>query len=97
MIGDHTPVHDAIADDPLWSAQCGTQSHGGSPVHYWSKCTVMIKCAELDAAVCMLTGVVACPSLMYGTLPDDDIIGAAVDMVLRSADLPPAPARTVET
>jgi AcrR family transcriptional regulator len=53
--------------------------------------------AELDAAVSMLTGVVACPSLMYGTLPDDDIIGAAVDMVLRSADLPPTPARTVET
>lgn len=53
--------------------------------------------AELDAAVSMLTGVVACPSLMYGTLPDDDIIGAAVDMVLKSADLPPTPARTVET
>lgn len=53
--------------------------------------------AELDAAVSMLTGVVACPSLMYGTLPDDDIIGAAVDMVLRSADSPGTPARTVET
>lgn len=50
--------------------------------------------AELDASVSMLTGVVACPSLMYGTLPDDDIIEAAVDMVLRSAGPPP---RTVET
>ncbi len=50
--------------------------------------------AELDASVSMLTGVVACPSLMYGTLPDDDIIEAAVDMVLRSAGSPP---RTVET
>lgn len=50
--------------------------------------------AELDAAVSMLTGVVACPSLMYGTLPDDGIIEAAVDMVLRSAGPPP---RTVET
>jgi hypothetical protein len=41
--------------------------------------------AELDAAVSMLTGVVACPSLMFGTLPDDDIIAAAVDIVLGSA------------
>jgi AcrR family transcriptional regulator len=40
--------------------------------------------AELDAAVSMLTGVVACPSLMFGTLPDDDIIEAAVDIVLGS-------------
>ncbi|WP_293050550.1 TetR/AcrR family transcriptional regulator [Mycobacterium sp.] len=40
---------------------------------------------ELDAAVSMLSGVVACPSLMFGTLPDDDVIEAAVDMVLRSA------------
>lgn len=40
--------------------------------------------AELDAAVSMLTGVVACPSLMFGTLPDDDIIAAAVDIVLSS-------------
>jgi len=29
---------------------------------------------------------VACPSIMFGTLPDDDIIAAAVDIVLRSAD-----------
>jgi AcrR family transcriptional regulator len=40
--------------------------------------------AELEAAVSMLTGVVACPSLMFGTLPDDDIIAAAVDIVLSS-------------
>jgi len=40
---------------------------------------------ELDAAVSMLSGVVACPSLMFGTVPDDDVITAAVDMVLRCA------------
>jgi len=40
---------------------------------------------ELDAAVSMLSGVVACPSLMFGTVPDDDVIAAAVDMVLRCA------------
>ncbi|ORA05955.1 hypothetical protein BST17_06300 [Mycolicibacterium bacteremicum] len=38
--------------------------------------------ARLDAAVSMLTGVVACPSLMFGTLPDDAVIDAAVDVVL---------------
>jgi AcrR family transcriptional regulator len=53
--------------------------------------------AELHAAVSMLTGVVACPSLMYGTLPEDDVIEAAVDMVLGSADSPHTPPRTVET
>lgn len=36
----------------------------------------------LEAAVQMLTGVVACPALMYGTLPGDDVIEAAVDIVL---------------
>ena len=41
--------------------------------------------AELEAAVSMLTGVVACPSIMFGALPDDDVIDAAVDIVLRSA------------
>ncbi|UMB71952.1 TetR/AcrR family transcriptional regulator [Mycobacterium paraterrae] len=41
--------------------------------------------AELEAAVSMLTGVVACPSIMYGSLPGDDVIAAAVDIVLRSA------------
>jgi AcrR family transcriptional regulator len=43
---------------------------------------------ELEAAVSMLTGVVACPSIMFGTLPDDDVITAAVDIVLRSAKSP---------
>jgi AcrR family transcriptional regulator len=38
--------------------------------------------AALDASVSMLTGVVACPSLMYGELPDDSVITAAVDIVL---------------
>jgi len=36
----------------------------------------------LDAAISMLAGVVACPSLMFGTVPDDDVIEAAVDIVL---------------
>ncbi len=40
--------------------------------------------AALEAAVAMLTGVVACPSLMYGNVPDDDTIEAAVDIVLGS-------------
>ncbi len=39
--------------------------------------------AELEAAISMLSGVVACPSLMFGTVPGDDVIEAAVDMVLR--------------
>jgi AcrR family transcriptional regulator len=41
--------------------------------------------AQLDAAVSMLTGVVACPSLMFGTLPDDAVIAAAVDIVLKGS------------
>ena len=41
--------------------------------------------AGLDAAVSMLTGVIACPSLMFGTLPEDVVIETAVDMVLKSA------------
>jgi AcrR family transcriptional regulator len=41
--------------------------------------------AELEAAISMLAGVVACPSLMFGTVPDDDVIEAAVDIVLHSA------------
>ena len=44
--------------------------------------------AALDAAVSMLTGVIACPSLMFGTLPDDGIIEAAVDIVLNSPRSP---------
>ena len=42
---------------------------------------------ELESEVSMLAGVVACPSFMFGRLPDDDAIGAAVDIVLRSADI----------
>ena len=38
---------------------------------------------ELEAAVSMLSGVVACPAIMFGTLPEDDAIAAAVDIVLR--------------
>src|SRR6195952_5400410 len=41
--------------------------------------------AALDAAVSMLTGVVACPALMFGTVPEDDVIEAAVDVVLKGA------------
>ncbi len=41
--------------------------------------------AALDAAVHMLTGVVACPSLMFGTVPDDAVIEAAVDIVLNGS------------
>lgn len=41
--------------------------------------------AELEAAVSMLTGVIACPSLMFGTLPEDEVIAAAVDIVLKSS------------
>ena len=37
----------------------------------------------LTFAISMLAGVVACPSLMFGTVPDDDVIEAAVDAVLR--------------
>ena len=33
----------------------------------------------------MSTGVVACPTLMFGTLPDDAVIEAAVDLVLTAA------------
>jgi len=40
--------------------------------------------AELEAVISMLAGVVACPSLMFGTLPDDDVIEAGVDIVLRA-------------
>lgn len=39
----------------------------------------------LDAAVSMLTGVVACPSIMFGTLPDDAVIEAAVDIILNAS------------
>ena len=39
--------------------------------------------ADLEAAVSMLSGVVTCPSLMFGKVPDDDVIGAAVDIVVK--------------
>jgi hypothetical protein len=42
---------------------------------------------EFEAVVSMLAGVVACPSIMFGGLPDDDAIAAAaVDIVPRSAN-----------
>ncbi|MSW83084.1 MAG: TetR family transcriptional regulator [Actinobacteria bacterium] len=40
--------------------------------------------ARLEAIVSMLSGVVACPALMFGTVPDDDVIAAAVDIVLKT-------------
>ncbi|MGK2879524.1 MAG: TetR/AcrR family transcriptional regulator [Mycobacterium sp.] len=46
--------------------------------------------AQLAAAVSMLAGAVACPSIMFGTLPDDDQIEAAVDIVLRSVTAGPS-------
>jgi hypothetical protein len=46
--------------------------------------TEVLDGAQLDAATSMLTGVVACPTLMFGTLPDDDVIEAAVDLILRT-------------
>lgn len=42
--------------------------------------------AQLEAAVSMLAGVVACPSIMFGRLPTDDVIVAAVDMVLANTN-----------
>lgn len=29
-------------------------------------------------------GLVACPALMFGTVPDDEVIAAAVDIVLKT-------------
>jgi AcrR family transcriptional regulator len=42
--------------------------------------------ARLEAAVSMISGVVACPTIMFGELPDDDVIAAAVDIVLSARD-----------
>lgn len=42
---------------------------------------------ELEAAVSMLAGVVACPTLMFGEPPDDDVIEAAVELLLRGTRL----------
>ncbi|MGO4442169.1 TetR/AcrR family transcriptional regulator [Mycobacterium sp. 2YAF39] len=41
--------------------------------------------SDLEAAISMLAGVVACPTMMFGSVPDDDVIDAAVDLVLRSS------------
>ncbi|GAA2069642.1 TetR/AcrR family transcriptional regulator [Williamsia deligens] len=35
-----------------------------------------------DAAVQMMSGVVLCPAVMYGELPDDELIAQAVDILL---------------
>ena len=40
---------------------------------------------ELEAAISMLAGVVACPTMMFGSLPEDDVIESAVDLVLRGS------------
>lgn len=40
---------------------------------------------QLEAVISMLAGVVACPTIMFGSVPDDDVIEAAVDLVLRSS------------
>ncbi|MBX7449150.1 TetR/AcrR family transcriptional regulator [Mycolicibacterium sp. 3033] len=42
--------------------------------------------AQLDAALSMLTGVVACPSLMVGTLPGDAALTESVDMLLGTGE-----------
>lgn len=42
--------------------------------------------ARLAAALSMLTGVVACPSLMAGSLPDDVALAEAVDMLLGTGE-----------
>ena len=46
--------------------------------------------SELEAAISMLSGVVACPTMMFGSLPDDDVIEAAVDLVLRGSKRKPS-------
>jgi AcrR family transcriptional regulator len=58
-------------------------SEGQQPLH--DLLSQRFSGSRLDAAVSMLTGVVACPSLMFGALPDDDVIQAAVDIVLSAA------------
>lgn len=40
---------------------------------------------DLEAAISMLAGVVACPTLMFGSLPDDDVVSAAVDLLVPAA------------
>jgi hypothetical protein len=45
---------------------------------------------ELEAAALMLSGAVLDSALMHGRLPADEVIAAAVDLVLRAAGAPPA-------
>jgi AcrR family transcriptional regulator len=41
---------------------------------------------RLEAAVSMISGVVACPTIMFGELPNDDVIAAAVDIVVSAVE-----------
>ena len=76
MVGHHAAVHDSRTQD---AGVVGTVQH-----QMYEMLGELFSGARLDAAVSMLTGVVACPSLMFGTLPDDDVIEAAVDIVLQA-------------
>ena len=40
--------------------------------------------ADLDAATLMLTGAVINSALLHGQIPEDEIIVAAVDVILRA-------------
>jgi AcrR family transcriptional regulator len=48
---------------------------------------------ELEAAISMLAGVVACPTLMFGQPPHDAVIEAAVDVILRGTGQSPSRGR----
>jgi AcrR family transcriptional regulator len=48
---------------------------------------------EREAALLMLCGVVLYSALLHGRLPDDDVVGASVDIVLRGLAANPAGAR----
>jgi hypothetical protein len=50
---------------------------------------------ELEAAALMLCGSVLHSALMHGRLPDDEVVAAAVDLVLRAARAAPAPDGTL--
>jgi AcrR family transcriptional regulator len=47
--------------------------------------------AELEAALRMLSGSVLQSALLHGYLPDDDVIAAAVDLLLRGLDARDSP------
>jgi AcrR family transcriptional regulator len=49
----------------------------------------VLRGAEMEAATLMLSGAILNSALMHGRLPADDVIAAAVDLVLRAAG--PAP------